>query len=66
MSPPFMIVHGGAGDIPKDRYSGKFKGTKLACRIGFNVLEKYGSAVDAVEAAVRSMELDEHFNAGKF
>lgn len=64
MAPPFMIVHGGAGDIPDSRHSGKNKGTKLACRIGYNILEKYGSAVDAVEAAVRSMELDEHFNAG--
>lgn len=60
-----MIVHGGAGDIPKEREIGKNKGTKLACRIGYNVLEKSGSAVDAVEAAVRSMEIDDHFNAGK-
>jgi beta-aspartyl-peptidase (threonine type) len=36
----------------------------LAAQIGFTILENGGSALDAVEAAIRSMEVDEEFNAG--
>lgn len=61
---PVVIVHGGAGDIPDSRDSGKHKGTKLAARLGYDKLLAGGSVLDAVEEAVRSMELDESFNAG--
>ncbi|GBP18099.1 hypothetical protein EVAR_12878_1 [Eumeta japonica] len=61
---PIIIVHGGAGDIPESRIDGKFTGVKLAVSIGHNILQSNGSALDAVEAAVVSMEKDEAFNAG--
>lgn len=59
-----IIVHGGAGDIPQSRVKGKLDGTKAAVIAGHRVLESGGSALEAVEAAVVSMELDESFNAG--
>lgn len=43
---------------------GKFRGTKLAARIGYKTLIETGNVLDAVEQAVRSMELDDDFNAG--
>ncbi|KAL0893184.1 hypothetical protein ABMA27_014799 [Loxostege sticticalis] len=61
---PIIIVHGGAGDIPDSRVPGKLSGTKAAVVAGHDVLLKGGSALDAVEAAVVSMEKDENFNAG--
>lgn len=61
---PVVIVHGGAGDIPDSRDYGKQQGTKLAARLGYDKLMAGGSVLDAVEEAVRSMELDENFNAG--
>ncbi|CAB3229951.1 unnamed protein product [Arctia plantaginis] len=61
---PILIVHGGAGDIPESRVAGKLNGVKDAVRAGYTILQNGGSALDAVEAAVASMELDENFNAG--
>lgn len=61
---PVVLVHGGAGDIPDSRDNGKKQGTILAARLGYNKLLAGGSVLDAVEEAVRSMELDENFNAG--
>lgn len=57
-------MHGGAGDIPDSRDDGKLIGCKLAVRRGYAKLQATGSVLDAVEEAVRSMELDEYFNAG--
>ncbi|XP_053694286.1 probable isoaspartyl peptidase/L-asparaginase GA20639 [Sabethes cyaneus] len=64
MLEPIILVHGGAGDIPDERVDGKLVGVKLAAKTGFNTLRKTGSVLDAVEEAVRSMELDPYFNAG--
>ncbi|XP_014366909.2 probable isoaspartyl peptidase/L-asparaginase GA20639 isoform X2 [Papilio machaon] len=61
---PILIVHGGAGDIAQSRVQGKLDGVRLAVREGYRVLQHNGSALDAVEAAVVSMEKDENFNAG--
>jgi len=61
---PVVLVHGGAGDIPDSRDNGKHRGTKMAVRLGYNVLLNGGSAIDAVEEAIKSMELDDNFNAG--
>lgn len=44
---------------------GKHRGTRLAARLGYAKLASGGSALDAVEAAVRSMEIDDNFNCGK-
>ncbi|KAM3961105.1 putative isoaspartyl peptidase/L-asparaginase CG7860 isoform 2-T2 [Aphomia sociella] len=61
---PIIIVHGGAGDIPESRVKGKLDGSKKAVIAGYEVLRSGGSALNAVEAAVVSMEKDEYFNAG--
>ena len=58
------VVHGGAGDIPKSRVHGKLRGVRQSAQIGYYTLMQTGSALDAVEAAVKHMELDEFFNAG--
>nr|Q29I93.1 RecName: Full=Probable isoaspartyl peptidase/L-asparaginase GA20639; AltName: Full=Beta-aspartyl-peptidase GA20639; AltName: Full=Isoaspartyl dipeptidase GA20639; AltName: Full=L-asparagine amidohydrolase GA20639; Contains: RecName: Full=Probable isoaspartyl peptidase/L-asparaginase GA20639 alpha chain; Contains: RecName: Full=Probable isoaspartyl peptidase/L-asparaginase GA20639 beta chain; Flags: Precursor [Drosophila pseudoobscura pseudoobscura] len=68
MPRPVLLIHGGAGDIPDSRIAGKFKGIKEALRCAWGSLVPAsgakGGALDAVETAVRSMELDENFNAG--
>ncbi|XP_034480206.1 probable isoaspartyl peptidase/L-asparaginase GA20639 [Drosophila innubila] len=68
MPRPVLLIHGGAGDITDSRIAGKFKGIKEALRAAWEKLEPSsnapGNALDAVETAVRSMELDEAFNAG--
>ncbi|XP_069358533.1 probable isoaspartyl peptidase/L-asparaginase CG7860 isoform X2 [Maniola hyperantus] len=61
---PIILIHGGAGDIADSRVKGKFDGVKIAVIAGHKILEQGGSALDAVEAAVVSMEDDENFNAG--
>ncbi|XP_004520081.1 probable isoaspartyl peptidase/L-asparaginase CG7860 isoform X1 [Ceratitis capitata] len=72
MSTPMLLVHGGAGGISDARILGKANGMKLALKAGLPLLIPseesggiaVGSALDAVEAAVRAMEEDENFNAG--
>ncbi|XP_031352870.1 probable isoaspartyl peptidase/L-asparaginase GA20639 isoform X1 [Photinus pyralis] len=61
---PIVLVHGGAGDIPASRVPLKLSGCKKAVNDGYKVLAAHGSALDAVEAAVRVMEDDPAFNAG--
>lgn len=58
------MVHGGAGDIPRERVNGKLLGVKLAAKKGYLKLKQTDCVLDAVEEAVRSMELDPYFNAG--
>ncbi|XP_055383100.1 probable isoaspartyl peptidase/L-asparaginase GA20639 [Condylostylus longicornis] len=61
---PIVLVHGGAGDISISSIPFKLKGVKLAARTGYKKLLETGNVLDAVEEAVRSMEIDEYFNAG--
>ncbi|CAG9860104.1 unnamed protein product [Phyllotreta striolata] len=61
---PILLIHGGAGNIPDARVPGKISGCKRSLRMGYDVLKNGGTALDAVEAAVRYMEDDENFNAG--
>lgn len=63
---PVIVVHGGAGRIFKEREEGCRTGVVRAALRGYGVLKQGGSALDAVEEAVRSMEDDPHFNAGNF
>ena len=60
---PALIAHGGAGADPDDKPTYR---TALgeALRHGWAVLSKGGSALDAVEACIRSMEEHPRFNAG--
>lgn len=63
---PVIVVHGGAGRIFKEREEGSRAGVVRAALRGYGILKRGGSALDAVEEAVRSMEDDPHFNAGSF
>lgn len=65
-----LVIHGGAGTITRSNMTPekeKAYKEKLneALQTGYNVLEKGGSSLDAVEAAVRVMEDSPLFNAGK-
>ena len=65
-----LMVHGGAGqmrraDFPPDQAEGARAGLAAALDAGSAVLAGGGSALDAVEAAVRVLEDDPHFNAGR-
>ena len=61
---PAIIVHGGAGTIKKeDRIPKVIKGVREAVLAGWGELKK-GSALDAVEEAVKALEDNPLFNAG--
>jgi beta-aspartyl-peptidase (threonine type) len=62
--PTAIIVHGGAGDIDPDRQDTKQAGCKEAALAGYAILQAGGSALDAVEAAVRALEDNPEYNAG--
>ena len=62
--PIAIIVHGGAGDIASDRTEIAQAGCREAALVGWRILQAGGSALDAVEAAVRSLEDNPNFNAG--
>jgi beta-aspartyl-peptidase (threonine type) len=62
---PAIIVHGGAWDIPPDLHHAHCRGIRVAVEAGWHVLASGGSALDAVEAAIVTMEDDETFDAGR-
>jgi beta-aspartyl-peptidase (threonine type) len=64
MQKPVIVVHGGAGAWQPERIGAGIEGVKEAAKVGFEILRRNGSALDAVEAAVMQMEDDEVFNAG--
>jgi len=61
---PALIVHGGAWDIPDAEVPGQLAGCRRAAGLGWALLSRGGSAVEAVEAAVRHLEDDPAFDAG--
>lgn len=61
---PAIIVHGGAWDIPPELHAEHLAGCRAAAAAGWAILAAGGSALDAVEAAVRAMEDDPIFDAG--
>ncbi len=61
---PSIIVHGGAGLVDPARVPRCREGCARAAEAGWRVLDGGGSALDAVEAAVRVLEEDPEFNAG--
>jgi L-asparaginase / beta-aspartyl-peptidase len=61
---PILVVHGGAGDWPTALHKTALAGVRKAADIGFAILREKRSALDAVEAAVVSMEDNPIFNAG--
>ena len=65
-----LVIHGGAGGmtpdiLPRAQDEGARAGLARALDAGAAVLAAGGGAVDAVEAAVRVLEDDPHFNAGR-
>jgi beta-aspartyl-peptidase (threonine type) len=62
---PILVVHGGAWAIPDDMVEAHLNGVRNACATGWRVLERGGSALDAVEETVVVLEDDETFDAGR-
>jgi beta-aspartyl-peptidase (threonine type) len=60
-----LIVHGGAWDIPRELHADHEAGCRAAAELGWDVLARGGSALDAVEAAIRVMEDHPVFDAGR-
>jgi beta-aspartyl-peptidase (threonine type) len=65
-----LVIHGGAGSMTRealapDADAAARKGLEQALAAGSAILEKGGAAIDAVEAAVKVLEDDPHFNAGR-
>ncbi|MEJ7926184.1 isoaspartyl peptidase/L-asparaginase [Sphingobium sp. AN641] len=65
-----LLVHGGAGSMSRANLTAQQDavaraGLDAALDAGTAVLATGGSALDAVEAAVRVLEDDPHFNAGR-
>ncbi len=66
---PVLLIHGGAGAIAKNEATPEREAAirtdlRSALLAGYAVLEKGGSAVEAVEQAVLAMEDSRYFNAG--
>src|SRR6266705_4028642 len=62
--PIAIIVHGGAGTVTPDRTESVQELCIKASLIGWRIIQAGGSALDAVEAAVHSLEDNPQFNAG--
>jgi len=62
---PSLVVHGGAGDIPSELHQDSIEGCRQAAQVGWDVLTSGGTALDAVEAAVRVLEDNPAFDAGR-
>ncbi|MFY7898849.1 MAG: isoaspartyl peptidase/L-asparaginase, partial [Chitinophagaceae bacterium] len=65
-----LVIHGGAGTILKssmtpEKEKAYTEGLGLALKTGNAILAKGGNALDAVEAAVKVLEDNHLFNAGK-
>jgi beta-aspartyl-peptidase (threonine type) len=65
-----LVVHGGAGSMRPGRLDPEQEkcaraGLEAALEAGAAILDKRERAIDAVEAAVRVLEEDECFNAGR-
>lgn len=65
-----IVIHGGAGNIlpthfTKEQETLYHQKMQEALKTGYDILEKGGSAVDAVVAAIKILEDSPLFNAGK-
>jgi beta-aspartyl-peptidase (threonine type) len=65
-----LAIHGGAGTIERGKMTAEKEreyraGLENSLRAGHDILEHGGSSLDAAEAAVRVLEDDPHFNAGR-
>jgi beta-aspartyl-peptidase (threonine type) len=62
---PVLLVHGGAWAIPEDMVEAHQLGIRNSLSAGYKLLERGGSAIEAIEAAVTVLEDDETFDAGR-
>lgn len=68
---PFaLVIHGGAGSLtpgnfPKERQQEYAKVLKEALNIGYDILEKGGTSLEAVQKTIIVLENSPLFNAGK-
>ena len=65
-----LVIHGGAGTMERGKMTPEREreyraGLERSLKAGLEVLQRGGSSLDATEAAVRVLEDDPHFNAGK-
>ncbi len=65
-----IVIHGGAGTIERNSMTAANEeahraGLEQAAKAGYEILEKGGASLDAVEAAIRQLEDNPLFNAGK-
>jgi L-asparaginase / beta-aspartyl-peptidase len=65
-----MVIHGGAGTISRDNMTPELEAQyhaalERALRAGHRILADGGTSLDAVEAAVRILEDEPLFNAGR-
>src|SRR5438067_11041547 len=65
-----IVIHGGAGTIERSTMTPEKErayraGLERALTAGYEILKHGGSSLGATEAAVRVLEDDPHFNAGK-
>jgi L-asparaginase / beta-aspartyl-peptidase len=65
-----LAIHGGAGTIERSKMTPEREreyraGLERALTAGYEILKRGGSSLDATEAAVRVLEDDPNFNAGK-
>ena len=65
-----LVVHGGAGTMERGKMSPEHEreyraGIESALRVGWEILQRGGSSLDATEAVVRTFEDNPLFNAGK-
>lgn len=70
MSTHALVIHGGAvtmkpGQLSPEEEAAQREGLAEALQAGWEILHRGGPALDAVEAVVRSLETNEHFNAGR-
>lgn len=65
-----IVIHGGAGglrkgSLSKEKEQAYLNGLKTALAVGYNILVRGGTALDAVEKVIMTLENDSNFNAGK-
>jgi beta-aspartyl-peptidase (threonine type) len=65
-----LVIHGGAGTIDRSKMTPEKEreyraGLERALAAGYDILKNGGSSLHATEAAVRVLEDDSRFNAGK-
>ena len=70
MKPFSIVIHGGAGTIVKEDMTAELekaysKGLEAALTCGYAILEKGGTAVDAIREAIIMLEDNVLFNAGR-